>query len=139
MTAEYLQRWNFGDHPNAFPETLKYQAFVDFRDMLPPKMHATVSFDYSENENLKTFDERFEINPLYSPALFLELQNSPIAEESKEMICSYDAELIDGICHLTIVRHVPHEVDGTFLGVFFVLFLVLAFGLVTFIVWRIRK
>ncbi len=138
-TTEYLQRWNFGDHPNMFSEILRYQTFVDSRDTLPPKMHTTVSFDYSEGGNLKTFDERFEINPLYSPALFLELQNSPVTEESEEVVCDSNAELIDGICQMIIVRDAPHEIDGTFLGIFFVLFLVIVFVVIALIVRRIRK
>ena len=136
VTTEYLQRWNFGGHPGAFPETMRYQTFVDSRDTMPPKMHATVSFDYSENGNLNTFDERFEINPLYSPALFLERQKNPAAQESEEAICGSDAEWVDGICQLTLVHDAPHEVDGTFFGIFLVLFLTAAFGVITFIVWR---
>ncbi|MCH9657866.1 hypothetical protein K0U27_04070 [archaeon] len=76
ITSEYLNNWSFGEY-DAFPETLHYQIFVDSRDSFPPKMHAKVTFGYSEDGKLKTFDSRFVINPLYSPALFLEWQNEP--------------------------------------------------------------
>ena len=84
ITSEYLNNWNFGDY-NAFPETLEYRTFVDSRDTIPPKMHATVTFQYSENGNLNIFDGRFEINPLYSPALFLEWTNDSVENYSLDV------------------------------------------------------
>ena len=115
ITKEYLDNWNFGDY-EAFPETLEYQTFVDSRDVLPPKMHATVTFQYSDNGNLEIFDGRFEINPLYSPALFLEWRNNSV-EKPKEISCDPNYELINDECILVISEKSSVD-DAPFFGIF---------------------
>ena len=119
ITSEYLNNWNFGDY-NAFPETLHYQTFVDSLDSLPPKMHATVTFEYSKDGNLKTFDGRYTINPLYSPALFLEWENGSAPESVMDERCGIDTVSIDGVCQLEIMEKIDAD-DAPFFGIFVLL------------------
>ncbi len=118
ITSEYLDNWNFGDY-DAFPETLRYQTFVDSRDSLPPKMHATVTFDFADDGVLKTFDGRYTINPLYSPALFLEWENGSAPERIMDERCGVDTVSIDGVCQVVKVDTVGS--DAPFFGIFVLL------------------
>lgn len=73
---------------------------------------------------------------LFLVPLLLVLANFAYAQEPE--VCSQDAELVDGICQMKIVQDAPHEVDGTILGVFFILFVVIIFGIIVLIVWKLK-
>ena len=138
-SLDFVDDWGFyQDH--AIADTLLITPSIGMGDSLPPDMKVRISFDYVDESETKTFDESLRIYMKYTPEIIpLPEKTWVIMPQEEPDVCGPNAELIDGICHVTIIDYPSDEVDGTILDVFFVLSSVMIFGIIAFVVWRKRK
>jgi len=102
-SQDFIDDWIFFQE-NAHKDTLLIWPSISTRDSLPPAMKVTISFNYTENGEIKYFEEPFSINPIYPIPLcndaiknyecnFDDIDKSPVYELNcpPNTVLEYDA------------------------------------------------